>query len=424
MRLSALVLSALVLSVGTSLAQTGFSKQIYSSVLPPTSDHSRLLSADLNGDGRADLVAFGSRYSSSTVPGNVFINNGSGGFLAPVALPGTGMLNDAKIADMNGDQYPDIVGCQNVGSGPTLAVSVKVYLNNGNGTFRALPAVTAPGQCGGLTLGDVYQSGRTDVVTAGHTSGTYSAGGTFTPGNTNYLDVFSNDGTGKLSLAQSTAPYTDDPSTSSNFTNCGLIDVVGGDFIENSQFDLLLTSQCQPSGQNSPSNFGTTFFAAEAPTGSSEGLYTSPSHVNSADQIYTQGQALRANAYSSLDGFFTASGMSVVDARNHSDGTFQFNSFYTDSEVDGSYLADFNGDGFNDLAIAHDSNTSSSGPAGPPTLTILQGTQNANYVYPQDFTIGTSTQIGGGVTAADFNGDGKADIATLTSTRGRHHWWC
>lgn len=409
MRLSAVVISALVFSTGASLAQTGFSRQTYSAVLPPSSDNNKLLSADLNGDGRADLVAYGSRYpygGQNAPPGNVFLDNGHGGFLAPVALQGVLPMAAAAIGDVNGDGRPDIVGCANTGSDMGPQAYLFVYLNKGDGTFNYYAQGYLNTQCSGLSLGDVYQNGRMDVVTAGSLT---AADGIVI----NHLDVFSNDGRGNFTLAQSTSPKLDDQTTSSSFTNCGLIDVVGGDFLQHNQFDLVLTTQCRPKGQNPPGQEGTTFLSPEEPTGSSGGLYTTFTHLDSGAEIYTQGHPFRANPYASLDAMFLGSGTSVVNARNLGSGGFQFNFLYHDSQVDGSYFADFNGDGFNDLAIAHDPNSSNSGPAGPPMMAILNGTQNGNYVIAQDFAIGTFTQIGGGVATGDFDGDGKADIATL-----------
>lgn len=267
MRFSALLLSALVLSAGVSVAQTGFSTKAYPDVLPITSDNNHLLTADLNGDGRPDLVSYGSRTGNGTVPGNVFINNGSGGFLAPVPLPGSGLLAAAAIGDMNGDGYPDIVGCQDTGTGQNSSFNLIVYLNNGNGTFA--PNSVNGGivtQCSGLTLGDVYHNGHLDVVTAGHITGYPTGHGGYNSGPENFVYVFKNDGTGKLTPSGGVVPNLDAPNSGSSYTNCGAVDVTGADFLQDGRFDPIVTTQCGL-GQSIPggSGSGTAFFAPEDP---------------------------------------------------------------------------------------------------------------------------------------------------------------
>jgi hypothetical protein len=63
--------------------------------------------------------------------------------------------------------------------------------------------------------------------------------------------------------------------------------------------------------------------------------------------------------------------------------------------------ADFDGDGKPDLAVGHD---------GPTTVSILKNNGNGTFVAPASYGVG----VGGpprSVFAADFDGDGKADIA-------------
>ena len=415
----ALVLSVVVLSVGVATAQTGFSTKTYPAVLPATGDNIRLLTSDLNGDGRSDLFSYGSRYSGSTIPGNIFINDGNGGFLAPAALPGTALLTTAMIGDMNGDGFPDIVGCQNIGSGQTQAVSVIVYLNQGNGTFKALSPVTAQGQCSALTLGDVYHTGHLDVVTVGYTLGQYGPGGTFYPGITNYIDVFNNAGTGTVTLKTTSSGVgnLDDSATSSTFTNCGAIGVAGGDFLNNGNFDLVLTTNCQPKGQNLPGYVGTTFYAPNNYSSSNPIEYNTFNHLQSAYEIYTEGKAVDLNGDGRLDALFlgnqTGAYGDLIDLINNGKENFTFNKLFGSNYFAGAAVADFNGDGSNDISTSYDSGTLNGGAYGPPMVKILAGSQSGTFTDSQNFATGPATRLAGAVVAADFNGDGKPDMAAL-----------
>ena len=124
----------------------------------------------MNGDGRADIVGFA---SSGVV---VSLATGNGHFAAPTFelaafAPGAGGwisddLYKRELADVNGDGRDDIVGFASSG--------VEVSLATGNGHFAAPTfelAAFAPGAGGWISddlhkreLADVNGDGRDDIV--------------------------------------------------------------------------------------------------------------------------------------------------------------------------------------------------------------------------------------------------------------------
>jgi hypothetical protein len=114
--------------------------------------------ADLNGDGRPDLVVSETHGGESDAA--VFLNQGSFNFSGPVAYAPSGPTSSsgdtAATGDVNGDGHPDLV---------VHAYGVlKVLLGKGDGTFADPVSYPLGAKDGKVALGDLNSDGRDDVV--------------------------------------------------------------------------------------------------------------------------------------------------------------------------------------------------------------------------------------------------------------------
>jgi len=133
--------------------------------------------ADLNGDGKAD-VAVAHACAATTQIGNcpeqapigVLLGNGDGTLQPPIMYRSGGEIGrSVAVADLNGDGRPDLVtgNCGPTGCGsfvPARGV-VGVLLGNGDGSFQPAVAYGA-GSYFAIAVADVDRDARLDVVTA------------------------------------------------------------------------------------------------------------------------------------------------------------------------------------------------------------------------------------------------------------------
>ena len=120
--------------------------------------------SDVNGDGKPDLVV--ANYQSNTV--SVLLGNGNGTFQAQQTFATGNGPNSVALGDVNGDGKPDLVVANSAGD------TVSVLLGNGNGTFQSQQTFATGADTYSVALGDVNGDGNLDIVAANKFSNTVS----------------------------------------------------------------------------------------------------------------------------------------------------------------------------------------------------------------------------------------------------------
>ncbi|HEX8265318.1 MAG TPA: FG-GAP-like repeat-containing protein [Pyrinomonadaceae bacterium] len=168
----------------------------------PSSNLSTMTIADLNVDGKADLII-----GRNTNTLYIFKGNGNGTFepVETVTLPR--VVSFVEAADFNNDNRPDLAASF---SGPVNSSFVRV-LNMANGTFDVV-AYDAPSGGTGVVVNDFDRDGFKDAIIGGF-GFPYNAAA-----------FFKGDGSGGFSPAQTFESFGGKPFSSGDFNKDGLPD--------------------------------------------------------------------------------------------------------------------------------------------------------------------------------------------------------
>jgi hypothetical protein len=168
---SATITAGFIVQAGNGDGTFGAPKvlQLYSGSNPPSFLQTPQFSllTDANNDGRPDLITTvqSGSYPTYTTVAYLNLNNGDGTLKTATALQlGISFAGTSIVgADMNGDGKTDLIveGSDSSGNG-----NIAICLGNGDGTFAqaTLTPISDGGDTNGITVGDFNGDGKMDVV--------------------------------------------------------------------------------------------------------------------------------------------------------------------------------------------------------------------------------------------------------------------
>jgi hypothetical protein len=318
-------------------------------------DPFRMVAADLNGDGKADVATVD--WSSATV--SVLLGRGNGEFRKRTAYRSVRHPAGIAVGDLDGDGDPDLISAS-----VDRAGSIAVFRNRGSGRFRRAGAYASAARAYAVAAADINQDGTIDLVTANDSR--------------HHLTVLEGQGAGRFRLAH-------------RYRGARATDVALGDLNDDGNLDAALAA----------SNAGSVVVRL----GQGDGSFGPARAYRSGS--YTFGVALfDANRDGTLDlAAANYGGGRVAVFLGTGDGTFSVSSRYpmgawdSASNVDAVLVADFDRDANLDIATP--------GEAAP---TVRRGAGDGTLLPQQDiFECCFLRTVAGAV--ADFNGDGWPDLA-------------
>lgn len=168
------------IEVFTNKGSGVFSASSTNIVIGPQGTVTSVAVADVNGDGKLDLIAGTPTSSTSSGTLVVFTNNGSSIFVSNATYNVGSSPRSVIVADVNGDGYMDLI-CANA-----LTNTLSVLTNNGTGVFGSNATYTVGYEPYWVIAADVNNDGKLDLVCANRD---------------NTLTVLTNDGSGNFTLA-------------------------------------------------------------------------------------------------------------------------------------------------------------------------------------------------------------------------------
>ncbi len=373
-------------------------------------DPGGVATGDFDRDNRMDFVISHTKSGSLSI----FKGNGNGTFQGPIVYRLGSILTDVRVGDFDGDGVPDLAASAN-----DLANGIHGWIltGNGDGTFQVAPHHPTGEGAREVKAVDLNGDGRSDLVVANVTANNISV--LLNNGDGSFL-LSSNYFTGKnpsmIAAADFTGDLIPDLAVANQNTNVisllvgngdgtflgstgvvsitiGTSSVLSGDYNNDSRTDLLIAGL-----------FGATVYPGNNDGTFATGISTSGPFL--AD-IFRQGH-LNNDTFPDL--VFVRQVTNVTVMLGKADGTFfPPVNYVATTNVQEVTVVDLNGDDRDDLAVASLGCTTCGAAVPSGDISVLINNGDGTFQPAVKYMAGTRPQ---GITAGDFNGDGKIDLAS------------
>lgn len=367
--LAVIALCACEGSQGTPVDRTSHFRQVE---FPTGASPGGVEAADLNGDGRPDLIVTNESGSVS-----IFLNDGAGRLHAASGSPFAAgqQPNDVAIADFNGDKKPDLAFANH----ETHALTV--LLGNGSGGFTpaaAIPVKSVP-HPHGIAAADLDRDGHVDLM--------------IDSWGQNQLELLRGDGRGHF-VEWEMVPVGQHPYQRPRIADVnrdGWPDLLASNLDSNDLSVLLGGARGFAPAPGSP------FPAGDGPFGLAVGDFNGDGHldvgvVNSPSSAVQSGQDGLTLLLGNGTGRFAKTAQSPLE---------------TGSRPNRIAIGDLDGDGHDDLVVSRPDNGS---------IVVFYFGPKATLLRREEIPVGSGAK---GVAVADLDGDGRKDIAVTLQAAGR-----